>query len=99
MKQNSARLDLIAQYRLLHQRLPGYGASLTSIVRLTGLIGAFRCRSVLDFGCGKGKLVNALRATEPPPTPGLRREGSRTPTDPGPSAGTEPRVGARRGKA
>ena len=63
MNQNSARLDLIAQYRLLHQRLPGYGASLTSIVRLTGLIGAFRCRSVLDFGCGKGKLVNALRAT------------------------------------
>jgi hypothetical protein len=62
-KPNPSRLDLIAQYRLLHQRLPGYGASLTSIVRLTGLIGTFRCRSVLDFGCGKGKLVNALRAT------------------------------------
>jgi len=61
MSTPSPRLELIAQYRQLHETLPGYGIGLTSVVRIAGLIEGFRCRSVLDFGCGKGKLVEALR--------------------------------------
>lgn len=51
--------DLVAQYRTIHQNSSGYGSSAgwnpTILKRFPN------CTRILDYGCGKGALVGALR--------------------------------------
>lgn len=53
--------NLIEQYRLLHKTNPNYGNGATFGKRIAHLIDALGFRTVLDFGCGKGNLINKIK--------------------------------------
>ncbi|RYD25167.1 MAG: methyltransferase domain-containing protein, partial [Verrucomicrobiaceae bacterium] len=57
--------ELVEQYRLLHERRPDYGSGASHVERIAAIIERRGVRSVLDFGCGKGALVERLRARFP----------------------------------
>lgn len=49
----------------LKHRDAGFGTRAELPAKLAELLASGRYRSVLDFGCGKGRLVEALRASHP----------------------------------
>lgn len=53
--------QLIDQYKLLHSANPGYGNGATYGKRIAHLVEFLGCKTVLDFGCGKGKLINKIK--------------------------------------
>lgn len=55
--------ELIEQYRILHERSPGYGRAATYLTRILKLIGEGGYESAIDYGCGKGLLADRLIAT------------------------------------
>lgn len=53
--------DHTNEYRLLHEKEAGYGStSITYLPEISLLIDYLKPKSVLDYGCGKGALLNAL---------------------------------------
>jgi len=55
---------LLEQYKSLHEQDTGYGPSNSAMRDKMGIIillSEQNCKTVLDFGCGKGRLVNTLQ--------------------------------------
>lgn len=54
-------LELIHQYKLLHQRNPGYGNGRAYSSQIVALCKENDYKTILDYGCGKGSLTEYLR--------------------------------------
>lgn len=53
--------DLIEQYRLLHEREPSYGRSSDKNLKyIRPFVRQIRPKSILDYGCGKSRMVDRL---------------------------------------
>lgn len=55
------RDQLIEQYKLLHSSIPSYGNGATFGKRIAHIIDGFGVKTALDFGCGKGNLINKIK--------------------------------------
>lgn len=53
--------ELIDQYKQLHQSRPDYGSGASFFTRVHNLMLDFKCRTMLDYGCGKGAFLNKVR--------------------------------------
>lgn len=54
-------MDLEQQYREIHRNRPDYGASAYYTKRVRAFAEKIGAKTVLDFGCGKGAMVRALK--------------------------------------
>lgn len=56
--------DYTIQNRILHETRPTFGADAKWIDRVLFLAQKHECKSVLDYGCGKGILADRIGATK-----------------------------------
>lgn len=53
--------ELIEQYKQLHASRPDYGSGASFFNRIHNLMLDYKCRTMLDYGCGKGMFVSKVR--------------------------------------
>lgn len=53
--------QLIEQYKILHETVPSYGSAATFGNRIWHMIEFLKCKTILDYGCGKGGLIKFLK--------------------------------------
>ena len=63
---NTIDENKIKQYQQLHQEDPSYGStSLKFIDEISVMIDALKPKSILDYGCGKGSLIEEIERRYP----------------------------------